>query len=111
MVNVTGTAQINRSYQLVAPGDHDQGSNFQAQLDVNYNINDSISLVNKGYFEDYSQQQLEYAQRYFNDIKDSYNFEDRLELHANFGKNQAIAGIAYPFLFGRAEETADHPAA
>jgi aquaporin Z len=21
----------------------------------------------------------------------------------------AIAGIAYPFLFGRAEETADHP--
>jgi outer membrane receptor protein involved in Fe transport len=98
VVNVTSTAQINRSYQLVAPGDHDQGSNFQAQLDVNYNINDSISLVNKGYFEDYSQQQLEYAQRYFNDIKESYNFEDRLELHASFGKNQAIAGIAYRFI-------------
>jgi catecholate siderophore receptor len=98
VVNVTGTTQINRSYQLVAPDDHDQGSNFQAQLDVNYNINDSTSLVNKGYFEDYSQQQLEYAQRYFNDIQDSYNFEDRLELHANVGASQAIAGIAYRFI-------------
>ena len=98
VIDVTGTTQINRSYQLVAPGDHDQGSNFQAQLDVNYNINSAISLVNKGYFEDYSQQQFEYAQRYFNDIKESYNFEDRFELHANFGGNEAIAGLAYRYM-------------
>ena len=98
VINVTGAAQINRSYQLVAPDDHDQGSNYQAQLDVNYKVNNSISLVNKGYFEDYSQLQLEYAQRYFNDIKDSYNFEDRFELQAKFDKNQVIGGIAYRFI-------------
>jgi catecholate siderophore receptor len=98
VINVTGMTQINRSYQLVAPDDHDQGSNFQAQLDVNYNVNEWFSMTNKGYFEDYSQQQLEYAQRYFNDIKDSYNFEDRFEMHAKFDKNQAIAGVAYRFI-------------
>lgn len=98
VINVTGVTRLDRSYQLVAPGDHDAGKNFQAQLDVNYTVNDWLSLTNKGYFEDYSQQQLEYAQRYFNDIDESYNFEDRFELHATLGKHQAIAGISYRFM-------------
>jgi catecholate siderophore receptor len=98
VVDVTGVTRIDRSYQLVAPTDHDQGTNFQAQLDLTYNVNDWLTVANKGYFEDYSQLQLEYAQRYFNDIKESYNFEDRFELRGKFNKNQVIAGLAYRFM-------------
>jgi catecholate siderophore receptor len=97
VINVTGAVPINRSYQLVAPTDHDQGTNFQAQLDVTYSVNDWLTLSNKAYFEDYSQLQLEYAQRYFNDIDESYNFQDRFELHAKFDKNEVIGGASYRY--------------
>jgi hypothetical protein len=98
VINVTGVVPINRSYQLVAPNDHDEGTNFQAQLDVTYALSDTLTLVNKGYFEDYSQLQLEYAQRYYNNIKESYNFEDRLELQGKSTNNQFITGLAYRFM-------------
>jgi outer membrane receptor protein involved in Fe transport len=98
VINVTGVVPINRSLQLVAPDDHDKGTNFQAQLDVTEVLTDSLSVANKAYFEDYSQMQLEYAQRYYNNINESYNFEDRLELRGNWSNNQLITGIAYRFM-------------
>ena len=88
MINVTGVVPINRSYQLVAPEDHDSGANVQLQLDITQILNDHFTVANKAYFEDYSQIQLEYAQRYYNNIAESYNFEDRLELR---GKWAAIS--------------------
>lgn len=98
VINVTGVVPINRSYQLVAPDDHDKGTNYQAQLDVTDLIADNLTLANKAYFEDYSQLQLEYAQRYYNNIKESYNFEDRFELRGKFADSQLITGVAYRFM-------------
>jgi outer membrane receptor for monomeric catechols len=98
VINVTGAVPINRSLQLVAPDDHDKGTNFQAQLDVTDILNDTFTVANKAYFEDYSQLQLEYAQRYYNNIKESYNFEDRIELRGKWSNNQLITGIAYRFM-------------
>src|ERR1700722_16711736 len=98
VVNVTGAVPLNRSYQLVAPDDHDEGTNYQAQLDVTDLITDNLTIANKAYFEDYSQIQLEYAQRYYNNIKESYNFEDRFELRGKFDNNQFITGAAYRFM-------------
>jgi len=98
IVNVTGVVPINRRAQLVAKDDHDQGTNFQAQLDITAVLGDHFTLANKGYFEDYSQQQLEYAQRYYNNIEDSYNFEDRIELHGKWSNNELITGVAYRFM-------------
>jgi outer membrane receptor for monomeric catechols len=98
VIDVTGVVPINRSYQLVAPDDHDEGTNFQAQLDITDVIDDHLTIANKGYFEDYSQLQLEYAQRYYNNIKESYNFEDRFELRGKFTDNQFITGFAYRFM-------------
>jgi hypothetical protein len=80
VITVTGVVPINRRFQLVSPGDRNKGTNFQAQLDATYLLSDSLTLVNKGYFEDYSQLQLEDSERYYNNIKESYNFEDRFEL-------------------------------
>jgi hypothetical protein len=98
VIDVTGVVPINRSYQLVAPDDHDKGTNFQAQLDVTDVLSDTLTVANKAYFEDYSQLQLEYAQRYYNNIKESYNFQDRLELHGTWTHNQLITGVAYRFM-------------
>lgn len=95
VIDVTGVVPINRSYQLVAPHDHDHGTNFQAQLDITYELNDHLTLANKGYYEDYSQLQLEYAQRYYNNIAKSHNIEDRFEVRAGFGGNQLITGVSY----------------
>lgn len=82
----------------MATDDHDKGTNYQAQLDVTYEASNWLTVANKTYFEDYSQLQLEYAQRYFNDIKESYNFQDRFELRAKFGQHQLIGGVAYRFM-------------
>jgi len=98
VIDVTGEVELNRRDQLVAPSDHDQGTNFQAQLDMTQILNSAWTLVNKSYFEDYAQLQLEYAQRYYNDIAESYNFEDRLELQGKFANNQVITGAAYRFV-------------
>ena len=98
VIDVTGLVPINREDQLVAPTDGDQGQNFQAQLDVTDVLSDTLTLANKAYFEDYSQLQLEYAQRYYNDIKQSYNFEDRVEFRGNFSNNQFITGVSYRFM-------------
>jgi catecholate siderophore receptor len=98
VINVTGVVPINRSYQLVSPEDRDKGNNFQTQLDATYHLSDTLSLVNKSYFEDYSQLQLEDSQRYNNDIQDSYNFEDRIEFQGKFSNNQFITGVAYRFI-------------
>jgi outer membrane receptor protein involved in Fe transport len=98
VVTVTGVVPINRTLQLVAPDDHDQGTNYQAQLDVTDLITDNLTIANKAYFEDYSQLQLEYAQRYYNNIKESYNFEDRFELRGKWTNNQFITGVAYRFM-------------
>ena len=98
VINVTGVVPINRSWQLVAPNDHDEGTNYQAQLDVTDLITDNLTIANKAYFEDYSQLQLEYAQRYYNNIAESYNFEDRFELRGKWSNNQFITGVAYRFM-------------
>jgi catecholate siderophore receptor len=98
VIDVTGVVPINRRYQLVAPHDHDEGTNYQAQLDVTDVLNDTFTFVNKTYFEDYAQRQLEFAQRYYNNIQQSYNFEDRLELRGKWGNNQLITGLAYRFM-------------
>jgi catecholate siderophore receptor len=95
VITVTGVVPIDRSFGLVAPTDGDEGKNYQAQLDVTDTLNGDFTLVNKAYFEDYKQLQLEYAQRYYNDIAESYNFEDRLELHGDLGSNQLITGLAF----------------
>jgi len=98
VINVTGVVPINRTLQLVAPDDHDQGTNYQAQLDITDLITDNMTIANKAYFEDYSQLQLEYAQRYYNNIKESYNFEDRFELRGKYADNQLITGVSYRFM-------------
>ncbi|MEP7312940.1 MAG: TonB-dependent receptor [Pseudomonadota bacterium] len=94
-INVTGAVPIDRSFQLVAPDDHDAGSNLQGQLDVTLRLNDTWTVSNKTYFEDYTQLQLEYAQRYFNDIRESYNFGNRFELRGTFESHQFITGVSY----------------
>ncbi len=94
-IDVTGAVKLPRYIQLVAPDDHDAGSNFQAQLDVTQRLTDTWTISNKTYFEDYTQLQLEYAQRYYNDIRESYNFEDRFELRGTFDKHQVMTGVAY----------------
>lgn len=98
VIDVTGAVLINRRDQLVAPTDHDQGTNFQAQLDVTKTLSDTLTLVNSAYFEDYSQLQLEYAQRYYNNIDESYNFQDRFELRGKYTNSQFITGLAYRFM-------------
>jgi hypothetical protein len=98
VVTVTGVVPIDRRDGLVAPTDGDEGKNYQAQLDVTDRLSGTLTLVNKAYFEDYSQLQLEYAQRYYNDIDESYNFEDRMELRGDYGKNQFITGLSFRFI-------------
>ncbi len=98
VIDVTGVVPINRSWQLVAPDDHDEGTNYQAQLDITDVVSDFLTIANKAYFEDYSQLQLEYAQRYYNNIKESYNFEDRFEVRGKSANNQFITGVAYRFI-------------
>lgn len=98
VITVTGVVPIDRRDGLVAPTDGDEGKNYQAQLDVTDRLNGSLTVVNKAYFEDYTQLQLEYAQRYYNDIAESYNFEDRMELRGDFDKNQFITGLAFRFI-------------
>ena len=98
VIDVTGVVPINRRLQLVAPTDGDQGKNFQAQLDVTDAFSDTLTLANKAYFEDYTQLQLEYAQRYYNNIKESYNFEDRIELRGKWDGNQLITGVSYRYM-------------
>jgi outer membrane receptor for monomeric catechols len=98
VVTVTGVVPIDRRDGLVAPTDGDEGKNYQAQLDVTDRLNGNLTLVNKAYFEDYTQLQLEYAQRYYNDIKESYNFEDRMELRGDFDKNQFITGLSVRYI-------------
>ena len=58
-------------------------------------INDAWSISNKTYYEDYTQLQLEYAQRYFNDIRESFNFQNRFELRGTFDSHQFITGLSY----------------
>jgi outer membrane receptor for monomeric catechols len=98
VITVTGVVDIDRRDGLVAPTDGDEGKNYQAQLDVTDRLNGSLTLVNKAYFEDYTQLQIEYAQRYYNDIDESYNFEDRMELRGDYGQNQFITGLAFRFI-------------
>lgn len=98
VITVTGIVPIDRRDGLVAPTDGDEGKNYQAQLDVTDRLNGNITLDNKSYFEDYTQLQLEYAQRYYNDIAESYNFEDRFEVHGDFDNNQFITGLAFRFI-------------
>ncbi len=98
VINVTGVVPINRSWQLVAPDDHDKGTNYQAQLDITDALTDTLTISNKTYFEDYSQLQLEYAQRYYNNIQESYNFEDRFEVRGKSANNHLITGVAYRFM-------------
>jgi hypothetical protein len=98
VITVTGIVPIDRRDGLVAPTDGDEGKNYQAQLDVTDRLSSNITLDNKSYFEDYTQLQLEYAQRYYNDIAESYNFEDRFEVHGDFTNNQFITGFAFRFI-------------
>jgi catecholate siderophore receptor len=95
VVTVTGIVPIDRRLGLVAPTDGDEGKNFQAQLDVTDTLNSTVTVVNKAYFEDYTQLQIEYAQRYFNNIKESYNFEDRFEVRGDLANSQFITGVSY----------------
>jgi hypothetical protein len=98
VITVTGIVPIDRRDGLVAPTDGDEGKNYQAQLDVTDTLNGTLTLVNKAYFEDYTQLQIEYAQRYYNDIAESYNFEDRIELRGDLGSNQFITGLAFRYI-------------
>ena len=85
------------------PTDGDEGKNYQAQLDVTDRLNGNITLDNKAYFEDYTQLQLEYAQRYYNDIAESYNFEDRFEVRGDFDQqpvhqraSRSVSSMSWP---------------
>ncbi len=84
VITPTGVTTINRRDGLFSPQDGDYGKNIQGQLDVTYTASEHLSVLNKTYFEDYQQDQVEISQRYYNDIDESYNFEDRLEFHLNF---------------------------
>jgi outer membrane receptor for ferric coprogen and ferric-rhodotorulic acid len=95
VINVTGAVKIDRSLQLVAPTDYAKGSDLLAQLHLNYKFNDVLSLANHMAYEDYTQLQAEYAQRYYNYIPRSHNFQDRLELSLDMGKQKVVGGLAY----------------
>lgn len=95
VINVTGVVPINRRYQLVAPDDYAQGSDLAAQFVVAYEINDGLTLTNRTSFESYKQRKVENAQRYYNYIPKSHNFQNRLELAADIGKHKLIGGVSY----------------
>ena len=112
VITPTGTTTINRRDGLFSPQDGDYGKNIQGQLDVTFTPNENFSILNKAYFEDYQQDQVEISQRYYNDIDESYNFEDRLEFHLNFdtplGKKEVAKTDAKNFKDGK-EVDADTP--
>ena len=94
---MTGVVPIDRRDSWSLPTDGDEGNNYQAQLDVTDLLNGNLTLANKAYFEDYPQLQLEYAQRYYNDIDESYNFEDRFELRGRLRPTTSSYRPGLPF--------------
>ena len=94
VITPTGVTTINRRDGLFSPQDGDYGKNIQGQLDTTFTPNEYFSILNKAYFEDYQQDQVEISQRYYNDIDESYNFEDRLEFHLNFDTPLGTKGVA-----------------
>ncbi|PZU10218.1 TonB-dependent siderophore receptor [Sphingomonas sp.] len=95
VINVTGVTKIDRSFQLVGPDDYAKGSDLVAQLHVNYQLSDQLTIANHMAYEDYTQIQEEYAQRFYNYIPKSHNFQNRLELSGEFGKQKIVIGAAY----------------
>lgn len=81
VIPVSGVVKIDRSITLVAPGDHDEGKNYQAQLDTYLTFSPDSWIVNRDYFEYYTLQQRQLAQRYYNNVDFSYTFFNRLEYH------------------------------
>lgn len=95
VINVTGVVPINRRYQLVAPDDYAQGSDLVAQFVAAYELGDGLMLTNRTSFESYKQRKVENAQRYYNYIPKSHNFQNRLELAAELGNHKLIGGVSY----------------
>lgn len=95
VINVTGVVPINRRFQLVAPDDYAQGSDLVAQFVGTYQLGDGLTLINRTSYESYKQRKVENAQRYYNYIPKSHNFQSRLELVADLGKHKLIGGVSY----------------
>lgn len=83
VIHPTGLVPLDPSTGLVAPSDSDYGKDYNGQLELNYVINDSVSLVNRTYYEYYWQRDREDAERWNNYI-DSNVVQDRLELHIDY---------------------------
>lgn len=95
VINVTGVVPINRRFQLVAPDDFARGSDLLAQFVAAYQLSDELTLTSRTSFESYEQLKVENAQRYYNYIPKSHNFQSRLELAAKLGPHQLIGGVSY----------------
>ena len=105
VVPVSGVVPLARSITLVAPGDHDQGTNYQAQFDTYLTFDPDHWIVNRSYFEYYTLQQRQLAQRYYNNVDYSDTFFDRLEYHLKKKtgalEHELIAGVSFRYMRAR----------
>jgi len=105
VIPVSGVVKLDRSITLVAPGDYDKGTNYQAQFDTYLTFNADSWLVNRSYFEYYTLQQRQLAQRYYNNVDYSYTFFDRLEYHLKKKtgalEHELITGLSFRYMRAR----------
>jgi len=105
VIPVSGVVKIPRSITLVAPGDHDEGVNYTAQFDTYLTFSPESWLVNRDYFEYYTLQQRQLAQRYYNNVDFSYTFDDRLEYHLKKKpaglENELVTGLDVRYMKAR----------
>jgi outer membrane receptor for ferric coprogen and ferric-rhodotorulic acid len=95
VINVTGVVPINRRDQLVGTDDYAKGHDLVSQLVISYKLSDKLMLISRSSYEDYSQLKVENAQRYYNYIPKSENFQSRLELLGDIGPHKLIGGLSY----------------
>jgi outer membrane receptor protein involved in Fe transport len=91
---------VNREQTLVAIGDHDDGRDENMQFDTYIYSSPDSYWVNRDYLEYYTLQQRQYAQRYYNNVAYSLNFQNRTEFHhsstgAHGSSNEIIAGNSF----------------
>jgi len=105
VVPVSAVVPFDRSITLVAPGDHDEGINYQAQFDTYVKLGADSWIINRDYFEYYTLQQRQFAQRYYNNVDYSYTFFDRLEYHrrkkAPTLEHEFTAGLSFRYMKAR----------
>jgi hypothetical protein len=84
VITPTGTTHLSPSTALVGPYDSTYGKDYNAQLDLTYVANDSLTIVDRTYFEYLHERQYQIAQPYVSLVDPSNIVQNRLEFHYNF---------------------------